>query len=578
MKLPASAAVAACLVALVAIAAPALSSSHWRPDPVDFELAPGATAVLARAGGGIESRSLRPGRRFNLVGMHWGGGRRPVVSLRTRLGGGRWSRWVRLSDYSDDSPDPGRGEPAVRGLSSPVWAGEADQVQYRLSRPVPGLRLHFVNVRGSATAADRIRTAVRRVANTAVASIAGLFRGRTAQAAEPEPAIVPRKDWGANDCRPRHAPEYGVVKAAFVHHTVNTNDYSREEAPSIVLAICRYHRDSNGWNDIGYNFLVDKYGTIYEGRAGGVDQPVVGAQAQGYNAQSTGIANIGTFTSVRQTTEALTAMARLIRWKLPLHGVPTSGSTTLISAGGSANKYPEGTHVRVKRISGHRDVGATECPGNSLYAQLPELRRLVGSLPPAGTGTSLQAELSPRSVGYGSESVLSGSLASISGAPLGGESVRAQVRRGHRWRTLRTLTTDAAGTISLVMQPRKNRTLRLRFRGRGDLLPASSPTRRLLVRPIVTLLDPPAQGAMGERIRFRGRVTPRKRRLWQVLALRRDGRWVRVGVKPLTARRGRFHGSFTPASAGRFRYYVVTVPDRLNARGRSARVEIRVGR
>ena len=106
------------------------------------------------------------------------------------------------------------------------------------------------------------------------------------------------------------------MQAAFVHHTVTANDYSRAQVPAAILGICRFHRNTNGWNDIGYNFLVDKYGRICEGRAGGVDEAVVGAQAQGYNSQTTGIANLGTFTSVPAEDAAIGAMARLIAWKL----------------------------------------------------------------------------------------------------------------------------------------------------------------------------------------------------------------------------------------------------------------------
>jgi uncharacterized protein with LGFP repeats len=108
---------------------------------------------------------------------------------------------------------------------------------------------------------------------------------------------------------------------AFIHHTVSANDYGPGDSAAMVRAICRYHRNSNGWNDIGYQFLVDKYGTIFEGRAGGIDQAVVGAQAQGYNTQSTGISSLGTFSTTGQSEAGLGALARLLSWKLALHGV-----------------------------------------------------------------------------------------------------------------------------------------------------------------------------------------------------------------------------------------------------------------
>src|SRR3954463_11080039 len=138
---------------------------------------------------------------------------------------------------------------------------------------------------------------------------------RASQTTETPFPYVTREQWGADECRPRTAPEYGAVEAVAVHHTVSLNDYTREEAPQIVLSICRYHRNSNGWNDMGYNFMVDKFGTIWEGRAGGIHPAVVGAQAQGYNSLSTGIADIGTHTDVPASSAEMNAYAQLIRWK-----------------------------------------------------------------------------------------------------------------------------------------------------------------------------------------------------------------------------------------------------------------------
>ena len=88
----------------------------------------------------------------------------------------------------------------------------------------------------------------------------------------PRPAIIPRTQWGGDGVPPRSGPAYGQVQLAFVHHTVNANDYGPEDSAAIVLGIAKYHRDHNGWNDVGYNFVVDQYGQIFEGRAGG-DRP-----------------------------------------------------------------------------------------------------------------------------------------------------------------------------------------------------------------------------------------------------------------------------------------------------------------
>ena len=98
------------------------------------------------------------------------------------------------------------------------------------------------------------------------------------------------------------APEYGAVRMAFVHHTENPNGYAAGEVPAMLRAIYAFHRYVHGWNDIGYNFAIDLYGRIFEARAGGIDEPVVGAQAGGYNLASTGVAVLGTFSGVPIST------------------------------------------------------------------------------------------------------------------------------------------------------------------------------------------------------------------------------------------------------------------------------------
>src|SRR6185312_2902629 len=298
------------------------------------------------AGARWRTPPLRAGRRFQLVGASWRGAR-GSVELRARLASGRWTRWA-----STDAGDP-------------VWSGPADAVPLRGARPLTGgLRLRFVSV-GDAAPAGR---------PLAVAAAGGA------------PPIVPRSAWDPHDtCHPRAPARYGRVDFAIVHHTESLSFYTPSESAAIVLGICLFHRDGNRWNDLGYDLLVDRYGTIFDGRAGGAGQPVTGAQAGGWNAVSTGVAMIGSFGVSPPPPAAVRSLERALAWKLSLAGVPALGAVTERSTGSDPadNRWRRGALVRFQRIAGHRDADLTDCPGNALYALLPQVRHAVAALMPA---------------------------------------------------------------------------------------------------------------------------------------------------------------------------------------------------
>ncbi|MGI5338301.1 N-acetylmuramoyl-L-alanine amidase [Streptomyces sp. CA-181903] len=197
--------------------------------------------------------------------------------------------------------------------------------------------------------------------------------------AGPRPRIVTRAGWGADESmRERGFVYTKKVKAAFVHHTASGNGYTCAQSPSVIRGIYRYHVVSSGWRDIGYNFLIDKCGTVYEGRAGGVAKPVKGAHTLGFNTNSMGIAVLGTYGTTSPAKAAVNAVAALTAWKLGLYNANPRGTTTLVSAGG--NLFKKGAKVKLKVISGHRDGYSTECPGDRLYAKLGTARSTAARL------------------------------------------------------------------------------------------------------------------------------------------------------------------------------------------------------
>ena len=506
-------------------------------------LAPSAlaagTADFERAAPDRASATIVTSRAFNLVGLRWKGRATPDAEIRVRRGS-RWSRWQHLGVHG-------------AGGSDPVWVGRARTVQYKLSRRVPGLRLHFVSVGERRTAA------------------------RASQTTETPFPYVPREDWGASQCPPRAAPDYAEVKAVQVHHTVSLNDYSPAEAPQVVLAICRYHRNSNGWNDIGYNALVDKYGTIYEGRAGGLDQAVIGAHAQGFNAQTAGISNIGDYSSVAASDAALAATANYIRWKLGIHAQPLSGGVTLRSAGGSASRYPAGAQVALERVSGHRDTGKTACPGDTLYAQLDDIRALVetGAAFPTFSAR-VTAVLADYDADYREVVPVNGAHAGPDGSPLAGQAVEMQVNSDDAWRTARRVTTAADGAFATDLKPGKRMYVRVRYPGTTDVRGAASQRLLLRLRPLVALTRAPTSVLRGRRLSVQGTVAPRKRIVNVVFQQQVRGRWRIVGRRTVRTVRGRFATSFVPGFRARYRYYAATKSDLDTDRGASPTVDLRV--
>ena len=287
-------------------------------------------------------QSASHSRPFNMLALHWTGS--GSVEYRTRASAGTWRSW-RAAGADDRS--------GVWHDGDLDWTGASVEAEFRTQGVVRRLRSYEVESR----------------------VLAGPVR--TTESAG-SPALVTRSAWHADEEIVRARPVIAShLRLAIVHHTAGSNDYTRAQSAAIVRGIELYHVLGNGWNDIGYNFLVDRFGTVYEGRGGGIDQNVVGAHAQGFNVGTVGVALIGNFQSAAPTTAQSDALVRLLAWRLDVAHVDP-GSRVLYTSGGNF-KFRAGRVVTLRAISGHRDTGPTECPGARAYALLPELTRRVAA-------------------------------------------------------------------------------------------------------------------------------------------------------------------------------------------------------
>jgi uncharacterized protein with LGFP repeats len=361
-----------------------------------------------------------------------------VAQVRAQLPDGSWGPWnsttaidTGSSDASDSDTPAAGGQAGGRSETvgtEPVYVGLTKAVQFLLTPkaaptdpaaapaataapaapvvppvpaapaapaaptvpPVPDAQpLGYVPASSSSPLRTQDQPLIDTLAQVAAAATAVLITpgtsetdGALAESAPPVagngPPVITRAQWGADESKRCSTPTIDdSLGGATIHHTAGSNDYTKDESAGIVRAIYAYHSQTLGWCDIGYNVLVDKYGQIFEGRAGGLDKNVEGAHAGGFNENTMGLALMGDYSTEKPSQAMLDAAGKFLGWRLGLAGLNPKGQTTMTSEGTRYTPYAKGQSVDLPIIFAHRDVGNTECPGDAAYSDLPQLRDIA---------------------------------------------------------------------------------------------------------------------------------------------------------------------------------------------------------
>ena len=323
-----------------------------------------AAARTGRVTSVLTGEQSRP--RFTVAGISWARttdltAADVTVQVRVKEAKG-WTAWE-LLPIPDDGPESGTAEATGARLgTTPIVSEGGTGIQVRVDTPrgrtLPDLEVTTIDP-GTSPADD---------------DLSARAPAASASAAATQPTIITRAQWGADERLRGSKTLSSTVKAITIHHTAGTNDYTQATAAAQVRGIYAYDTQGLGWADIAYNFLVDKWGRVYEGRAGSITEPVRGAHSMGFNTNTMGIAAIGNYETAAAPSVMVDALARVAGWKLSQYGVSPNATTQLTSQGGTGAKYAAGTTVTLPTVHAHQNTSYTLCPGKYLYPQMATIR------------------------------------------------------------------------------------------------------------------------------------------------------------------------------------------------------------
>ncbi|MGP4083512.1 FG-GAP-like repeat-containing protein [Streptomyces sp. KR55] len=397
------------------------------------------TLKLKHEGGGRKALAKQETDLFSAVLLTWDDPEakaKGTPEVRTRdAETGKWSGWQKLQTEPSQA-DGAEGErAALRGGTESMWTGESDGIEVRVvnadgtevggqpagmdvklldpgtgpeSAPQPAAFAAETTAPATTESATPTETATETTTPTETATPTGspteTVTPSDSASASPSPStsasptptstvpaprpstvvkppVITQAEWGASTDYDG-TPEYGTeIKAAVIHHTGmdSDNTLSCAESRARMRSLQQDHF-ARGYFDIGYNFVVDKCGQIFEGRSGGMELPVIGAHDAGFNTNTLGISYIGNFEKAKPSRAALDAIARIVAWKFGMYGIDPTGKVTLTSGvdkGYSGNNVPKGESITLPRVFGHYATNATACPGDFLIAKLGFIAQLA---------------------------------------------------------------------------------------------------------------------------------------------------------------------------------------------------------